>query len=436
MSFDFTDSSENLIVDDDSDSSDMIGQDSSSGMFLDSDEASSGSVDDEDSSIEILQKPLAERALEAGGLAGGGLAATAGGLAAAAGLTGGDDVKDEAGANSGDSSIKLDDSGVDIFDSSNALDDEEALSFGSSSIRLAADSSKSGKNLTGSDTGDLLDDEAVSKKDSPSDTGKMLGGDDDLLLSEDDLFADGLSLQDSGSFEDSAELSSDFEDSDLVLDDSDSSTEIVLEANDSGINLSPNDSGISLDEDMLELGGSDIDSLELPEDDDMIMLEEAADADAATMMQEDDFNLTPLEEAPEDESSGSQVIALEDSEIYTDESSATILADSDDVVAQPAMMDDGMGLVGGGAAAMGAATGYQDPNMGMAPAPMVAPTAVGQLPEAPFSVFSVISLALVSTLLVLGGMIAYNITQNLWMPEDRVISSGLLKSILDALGWA
>jgi hypothetical protein len=89
-------------------------------------------------------------------------------------------------------------------------------------------------------------------------------------------------------------MDSDFDDSDLVLDDSDSSNKVSLEANDSGINLSPTDSGISLEEQPLELGGSDIDSLELPDDDDVISLNEASAMDAPTELRaEDDFNLTP-----------------------------------------------------------------------------------------------------------------------------------------------
>ena len=234
------------------------------------------------------------------------------------------------GPEEGSGALKLEDSGPLDVDDDSVLEDDEELSFGSSSLSLASESSKK---LAGGDSADLLDDEPE-KKGSPSDTGKMLGEqeDEDLLLAGDDLFSDDMSLaEESDSFEDSAELSSDFEDSDLVLDDSDSSSEIMLEANESGINLSANESGILLSDEPLELGGSDIDALELPEDDDMIVLEDAADPDAATMMQEDDFNLTPLEASMEDdESSGSQVIALEDSEIYADDSAATILGESDD----------------------------------------------------------------------------------------------------------
>ncbi len=210
-------------------------------------------------------------------------------------------------------SLNLKDSGDDLIlkdsdsiDLSDELKDSGELSFGSSDISLAADSG--------------IDDDDVPEgkpKTAPSD-----------LLSDKDMA------------DDSAELASDFDDSDMVLDDSDSSSEVALEANDSGINLSPTDSGISLEEEPLELGGSDIDSLELPEDDDAIALEEAGDFEAPTELRaEDDFNLTPLEESAEDESSGSQVIALEDSELFTDDSVPTMLSDSD-VVEQPALIPE------------------------------------------------------------------------------------------------
>jgi hypothetical protein len=318
--------------------------------------------------------------------------------------------------------LRLDDSGDIHASDENVTDGDEQLSFGSSSLSLASESGK--KLADAADSANLLDEEPA-KRDSSSDTGKMLGEgeDDDLLLSQDDLFSDELSLADSSSFEDSAELSSDFEDSDLVLDDSDSSSEIVLEANASGINLSANESGIAFGDEPLELGGSDIDSLELPEDDDMIILEDAADADSATMMQEDDFNLTPLEASlEEDDSSGSQVIALEDSEIYADDASATILGESDDFAAQPAMLDD-PGFDSG--------MGYQDAGM---PGAMIVPGAGAVIPEAPYSVWQVISLGLVAFLLLMGSMVAYNLAQNMWMPQDQVIGGSVLNFFLRLTG--
>jgi len=305
-----------------------------------------------------------------------------------------------------DSSVELDlpaselSGSIALEKSGEVVDDD--LSFGSSSLSLASESSKSK-----GDSANLLDDEPE-KSDSPSDTGKMLGDakEEDQLLSEDDLFSDELSLADSTSFEESAELDSDFEDSSLILEDSDSNSEIMLDSS---------ASGIVLGDEPLELGGSDIDSLELPEDDDMIVLDSAADSEAATMMQEDDFNLTPLEASmDEDDSSGSQVIALEDSEIYAEESSSTGLGDSDAFPAQPIMMDDG-----------GFDSGMQYDG-GMMPA-AVGPAA---LPEAPYTIWQVLSLGLVAFLLLTGGMIAYGLIQNLGLPNDEIVNGSVMNFFL------
>ncbi len=314
--------------------------------------------------------------------------------------------------------LRLEDSGDLVLGSGEAGQaDNDALSFGESDLSLASGSSKK---LTGSDTGDLLDDEEAAG-DSPSDTGKMAGAksDDDMLLSEDDLFADDLLVNDEASFEDSAELSSDFEDSDMIMDDSDSSTEIELNAIDSDMGLSASESGISIDDEPLELGGSDIDSLELPEDDDMIVLDAPGDPDSATIMQEDDFNLTPLEADPDEESSGSQVIALEDSEIYADESTPTILGSSDAYEAGPQMLEDAGGF-GGAETAVG-------------PGGAVAMTG-GGVPEAPYSVYQIVSLGAVLFLLLAGGAVAYDVARNMWQPADSVISSSVLNFFLTMTG--
>lgn len=304
-----------------------------------------------------------------------------------------------------ESSISLSDNILD--------DDDDELSFGSSSLSLASESSRQ-----------------LSQAASATD-GLRAKDDDDFELPEDDFtFAD-----DSGSFEDSAELSSDFEDSGaLILDDSDSSTEITLEANESGINLSASASGISLDDSApLDLGMSDIDELELPgDDDDMIVLDDAASPDAATMMlQEDDFDLTPLEASmDDDDSSGSQVIALEDSEIYADDSSATILGESG-FQSPPQMLDDSMGAAGGfqpNAYDDFAATAGQP---GYAAGAAMAPQA---LPERPYSIWQVLSLSMATVLMGTGAMVAYNLAQNLWMPQDTVLGSGIVNFFIDLAG--
>jgi excisionase family DNA binding protein len=278
---------------------------------------------------------------------------------------------------------------------------ESELKFGESDLRLAAEGS-----------GNLLDDDQP-KEGGASDTGKL---DDELSLAEDELFEDELELSDSASFEDSLELDSDLEDSDLVLDDSDSGSDVVLGADDSGINLSPNDSGISLEEEPLELGGSDIDSLELPEDDELITLEEAADPDMATQLAaDDDFNLTPLEDMVDDESSGSQIIALEDSEIYADESSATVLADSD-IVEQPALLPE------------------DHVDASFQPGLVTDAAMVPAIPEAPYSIFQILSLALVAFLCVMGLVIAFDICRFIWQPEQTMLSSTVLDFFSGALG--
>ena len=153
----------------------------------------------------------------------------------------------------------------------------------------------------------------------------------------------------------------------------------------------------------------------------MIILDSAADSEAATMMQEDDFNLTPLEASmDEDDSSGSQVIALEDSEIYAEESASTGLGDSDAFAAQPVVMDDG---------AFDNGMNYQDGGMMMNAA--VGPAA---LPEAPYTIWQVLSLALVAFLLVTGGMIAYGLIQNLGLPNDEIVNGSVMNFFLGLVG--
>ena len=322
-----------------------------------------------------------------------------------------------------DDGINLGDSGELLLESSDdVLAGEDALSFGESDLSLAASKSKG---LSGNDTGDLLDDD-VPKGDSPSDTGKMGGSDD--LLSEDDLFSDELLLSEEGPMTDSSELSSDFEDSDLIMDDSDSSTEIELSAPLGGSDLSASESGISIDDEPLELGGSDIDSLELPEDDDMIMLDDPADPDSATIMQEDDFNLTPLEAEPEDESAGSQVIALEDSEIYADESAQTVLGASDSFEPAQPMLDatadfGAYGAAGAGAVAAGAAGLVGGPGVPAQPT----------IPEAGYNTVNILALGATLVLLVLGGAVAYDVARNIWQ-ADSVLNSGILNLFLEMTG--
>jgi hypothetical protein len=304
--------------------------------------------------------------------------------------------------------LDLDDVGsFKLAEDDSVLDDEGELSFGSSSLVLA---SESGISSDSPSTGDDLLDDVAKASGSPSDTGNLFADDDDddLMLANDDL---DLELADSGSFD--SDLSSSLDESaELVLDDS--SDDLILEANDSGIALSPNESGIMLGDEPLELGGSDIDDLELPDDDDISMGGLGDDGDS--LLQEDDFSLTPHElNADDDESSGSQVIALADSEIYTDDSEATMLGGSSEF-SEPAMLDDsGLG-------------GEYDAGMVAAGTGMMAKT------EAPYSIGQIVALSGTVLSLFIGCIIAYGMAQNLWLPDDQVVNSGLMNMLLDAFG--
>jgi len=203
----------------------------------------------------------------------------------------------------------------------------------------------------------------------------------------------------------------DLDDDDLVLGGSGTGSDITI-GGDSGISLvDPADSGLSLSE-PLELGEGDSSAaLQLGEDD-MISLGEEADTDAPTELKtDDDFLLTPLEEAVDEESeSGSQVIAL-DTEGEGDEA-ATMIAESG--AGMGAMLDEGLGAQPGadfGPAADAAALGMQPGAMAQG-APLTQPAAV--LPEAPYSIWNVLSLALCLIVLILGGWFMYDLMRNMW----------------------
>jgi hypothetical protein len=181
-------------------------------------------------------------------------------------------------------------------------------------------------------------------------------------------------------------------------------SDVTLGAGDSGINLKPADSGLSLEEEPLELGGgSGVDSLELPEDEEVISLDaEAADPDQATQLKADnEFLLAPGDKAEDESDSGSQVIALEDSEAF-DQDAATMLGAQQ--AAAPVLTADAFQPIGadlGAPAAVGMAAGQ--PVYVQVPAQ-----------EMPYSVWNVLSLGTVALLLALGGMLMTDVMLNMW----------------------
>jgi hypothetical protein len=208
-------------------------------------------------------------------------------------------------------------------------------------------------------------------------------------------------------------------------------SDVTYTPSDSGIGIrTPSDSGLSLDEEPLDLGGSGVDKLELPEDDDVISLEEEiADPDLATQLKADEaFSLSPAsaEGGPDDESdSGSQVIALEDSSAF-DQSAATMLNQG----AGGALMPEG---------AFGEAMPGFDMNAGVMPAavPGMQPQqyVVTAPVETPYSVWNVLGLMATAMVLALSGMLMWDVVLNLWTYDSgTTASTSLMDAVIGAVG--
>ena len=236
----------------------------------------------------------------------------------------------------------------------------------------------------------------------PSDSGLSLG--ENLELGDDNDLA----------FESDMKVGSDKGGSSIGSD-------VTLNAGDSGINMAPSDSGLSLDEEPLELGGSSVDSLELPEDNEVVSLDdEAFDPDQATQLKADDqFLLSPSDNLLEDESdSGSQVIALEDSEAF-DQDAATMLRSEG-----AALTDDAF------VPAPSDALGAQGQQMAGAPVYVQVP-----MVETPYSIWNVLSLGSIAMLLALTGMLMVDIMLNMWMWDDgQARSMALMDLMLSTFG--
>ena len=216
------------------------------------------------------------------------------------------------------------------------------------------------------------------------------------------------------------------DDDDLVLGGTGSD---VIGASDSGISLAdPADSGLSLESEPLELGGSAIgdESLVLGEDD-MISLGDDSDLGAATQLKsEDDFLLTPLDDAGGDDSeSGSQVIALDDASLGFDQSAATLLDEGGS--AAMAMLEEDLSeadtMIGiGGAAAIVGGAAQVSPGAVMMPA----------IPDAPYSIWNVLSMLVCIIVLCFGGMLIYDVVRQIWSWEGaHPISSGLMDTFIN-----
>jgi hypothetical protein len=200
-------------------------------------------------------------------------------------------------------------------------------------------------------------------------------------------------------------------------------SDVTLGSGDSGINLAPSDSGLSLEEEPLDLGGgSGVESLELPEDEEVVSLDDAAvDEEAGSQVKADnEFLLSAGETLDEDESdSGSQVIALEDSESF-DQDAATMLKADEAGLAADAFQPVGVeaGLEGAGAAPGGHPVYVQVASA-----------------ETPYSVWNVLFLGGVAGMLALGGMMMVDVMLNMWnFSGTGSLSTGIMDAFISMFG--
>ena len=310
----------------------------------------------------------------------------------------------------------LDDLDIDGGGGSSVLVSDEALGAGQESLS----STIIGENSAGAADSDLR----LLPAEDEGDDISLDDDDDDLQLEPladstgsdltlDDADDDELSLEPAtgtgelGAASDELDLDG-LDDDDLTVDIGGGS-DLTLGTGDSGINLaSPADSGLSLEEEPLEIGSS-ASGLELPEDDEVISLgAEAGPDDATQLKQEDEFLLSADETDDDggDESSGSQVIDLEDSAAFEDSG-------------------DGAGLTpagGGLEAELQSQAGGVDASMGLGqPAPTY-----GGSPETPYSAWNVAALMFILLLLSVSGIVMIDLIRSLdtWEGETT-ISSGL-----------
>ncbi len=315
-----------------------------------------------------------------------------------------------------DSDIELGDFGeLNVGDSGINLSDNLSLT-GSSGINLSSGSEPgSGDDLNiepeiGTGDLDLASDLSLG-------SGSLDLADDDLSLGEDDS---DLVLGGSGNLE-----------SDITLG----------AAGDTGINLlSPSDSGLSLDDEPMELGSA-ISSLELPEDEDDIEIGGVGTDD--TLQTDDEFMLSQPDEMGDDDDSGSQVIALEESSAF-DQDAATMLQSGEEAL----LSEDPAFQAAGPAAAAGMALdalNQADASAGFGEVAQVggAAAAAAEMPmpaaptviEAPYTLLNVLGLLCIVLCLTMAGLLMVDIARNMWAWEEGMsVSTSMTDGIISVLG--
>lgn len=209
------------------------------------------------------------------------------------------------------------------------------------------------------------------------------------------------------------------ESEDISLDEDD---ELVLGGNDAGrgpgdtgIGLaSPSDSGLNLEEEPLDLAGSSVSSLELPEDEDLLDLEDLeAEPAGAAVQADEDFQLAPSTALQDDEEdSGSQVIALEDSTAFGLPMDG--LEGAEAVLGEEAQADEITGALEEGEAL-----------------PVTQPTVqLGAAQDLPYSIWNVLSLLAIVVVLAVTGMLMTDLVRNMWTWDETFTASTPIMDVM------
>jgi excisionase family DNA binding protein len=302
-------------------------------------------------------------------------------------------------------------------------DDDELLVSDDLSDDFMLDAPPSGSklNLPSSEGSDVLSGiEGKLQGSGSGGTGNLVRGDSDPSIDPDD----------------DLQISAEDESDDLVL----APSSDVSVTGDSGINLmSPSDSGLSLEAEPLDLAGSSISALDLGIE---------APGSSATprsggrssgaggksagksgakggssgslvdFQGDEDFQLSPSSSGLDfdEESSGSQVIEVEDSG-----------------AALPDLVDFGGGSLDDTGAGFGEEPLGMDTDLGMAGAALVPAGAVSY--EAPYSVWNLLSLAGILAVLSLAGILMTDLVRNMFgYSETPAVTTSLTNALISMLG--
>jgi excisionase family DNA binding protein len=235
-------------------------------------------------------------------------------------------------------------------------------------------------------------------------TGDLLRGDSDPKLKGDDLIV------------------SDDDDDDLVL----APSSDVSVAGDSGINLmAPSDSGLSLESEPLDLAGSSISALDLGSDVAGSGKPGSKKPGSGSLVdfQGEEFQLSPsgIGIETDDESSGSQVIEVEDSNAGMPDmvDFGSGMSDPSGVSIEDPLASDPIGI--GAAAAMGTAA-----------ATSMMPTASY---ENPFTGLQVVCLAGLLALMIPCGILIADLARNMYSSaESPAVTTSMTNILVEAVG--